>query len=271
MKFKKFESNDQTIKAVAITEDNAMECAKVCHGYATISYVRDYRQKGHGPDHKAVVKMERIKFSYGDDAISYFVDYKQNSHGVDTEAIIEMEVIDKSNIRYVGGIGDYLVNENDDFRIVSKHLFEKLYSETEDDSTLKTLISSETQIDYKKGLMSMVEKDDVGSFCVAKEVLTFFEYRGITGYKAFLAWAMNTGNYIQGDLAVWHMADVSRLVQNDSYDRQVLFVIQNNEYAIIVTENVRNLLVELFKIRVEVLEKEIDKDAQSTPKVGVSL
>ena len=238
MKFKKFESNDQTIKAVAITEDNAMECAKVCHGYATISYVRDYRQKGHGPD---------------------------------SEAFVEMEVVDKSNIRYVGRIGDYLVNENDDFRIVSKHLFEKLYSETEDDSTLKTLISSETQMVHKKGLMSMVEKDDIGSFSVAKEVLTFFEYRGITGYKAFLAWAMNTGNYIQGDLAVWHMADVSRLVQNDSYDRQVLFVIQNNEYVIIVTENIRNLLVEFFKMRLEDIEKEIDKKSQLASRIGNSL
>lgn len=133
------------------------------------------------------------------------------------------------------------------------------------------MIEAASQMVAVNEITSMVEKDTPSCFSIGKEALDFFEYRGIIGHKAFLAWAMDNGNYIQGDLAVWHWADVSRLVQNDSYDRQVLFIIQNNEYAIIITENIRNLLIEFFKIQIEVLKKELDKDAQSAPRVGNSL
>lgn len=120
-------------------------------------------------------------------------------------------------------------------------------------------------------ILSMVENDSPSSFTVPKQFLTFFEYGGVVGYKAFLAWAMDTGNYIQGDLAVWHWADICRLFQDAYYGIEVLCIIQNNEYAIIVTEGIGIQLIRVFKVRIEVLKKELDKQSQLDSRVGNSL
>lgn len=135
----------------------------------------------------------------------------------------------------------------------------------------ESMVKAGSQTVAIKDITSMVGKGTPGYFSVAKEFIDVFKYRGIMGYKAFLAWALDTGKYFQGDLAVWHMAGIRRFVENGGYNRRVLYVIQNTEYAIIIAENFSNLLIEFFKIRIEDLENELDKDDQSTPKVGVSL
>ena len=142
---------------------------------------------------------------------------------------------------------------------------------TNDDGIEVVAIIEDNAMVPTNGITSMVENDSPSSFCVAKEVLTFFEYGGVIGYKAFLAWAMDVGNYIQGDLAVWHWADVCRLVENYEYDLTVHFIIQNDEYAIIIAENTRNQLVKLFKVRIKDLEPMLNEKPQSASRVGNSL
>ena len=94
---------------------------------------------------------------------------------------------------------------------------------------------------------------------ITKEAFSSFTYGAATGYQAFLAWVMDIGNYIQGDLAVWHWADVCRFIEHGTRDRKVIFVIQNTEYAIIATENLSNQLIEFSKIKIDVINKEIYK------------
>lgn len=110
-------------------------------------------------------------------------------------------------------------------------------------------------------MLPILKNDNPSSISITKEALDSFTYGAATGYQAFLAWAMDVGDYIQGDLAVWYMADIRRIVQNDSYDRNVLFILQNAEYAIIITKNLNNMLIEFYKVRIEDIKKELDKNS----------
>ena len=125
-------------------------------------------------------------------------------------------------------------------------------------------MNGESSIEIFGNRSALVEHDRPDYIRVTEEFLSYFSYEGNTGYQAFLAWAMDTGQYIQGDLAVWHMADIRRLVQCGDHDREVLFVIQNTEYAIIITKNISNLLIELFKIRIDAIEKELHVNHATT-------
>ena len=116
-------------------------------------------------------------------------------------------------------------------------------------------------------IIPMLKKDDTGSVRVDKKFFARFEYGSYTGYKAFLAWAMRIGHYVQGDLAVWHWADVCRLFQSYEYNSYVVLIIQNTEYAIVGTENINDLTITFFKMRLEDLEKEIDNKSLSVSKV----
>lgn len=125
-------------------------------------------------------------------------------------------------------------------------------------------MNGESSVEIFGNSSALVEHDRPDYIRVTEEFLSYFSYEGATGYRAFLAWAMDTGQYMQGDLAVWHMADIRRLVQCDAHDREVLFVIQNTEYAIIITKNIRNLLIEVFRIRIDAIEKELHADHDAT-------
>ena len=120
-------------------------------------------------------------------------------------------------------------------------------------------------------IASMVKHNGPNSFCMSKKAFDSFKYGSAIGYRAFLAWFMETGNYIQGDLAVWHWADVCRLFRNYDYNNFVILIIQNTEYVIVGTENISNQTIKFFKMRLEDVEKEIDRKSQSTPMVGNSL
>ena len=112
-------------------------------------------------------------------------------------------------------------------------------------------------------MLPILKNDNPSSISITKEALEFFTYGAATGYQAFLAWAMDVGNYIQGDLAIWHWADICRFIEHGTRDRKVIFVIQNTEYAIIATKNLSNQLIEFSKIKIDVINKEIYKKSPS--------
>ena len=112
-------------------------------------------------------------------------------------------------------------------------------------------------------MLPILKNDNPSSISITKEALDSFTYGYAKGYQAFLAWAMDVGHYVQGDLAVWHWADVCRFIENDTIDRKVIVVIQNTEYAIIATKNLRNQLIEFSKIKIDIINKEICKKSPS--------
>ena len=127
---------------------------------------------------------------------------------------------------------------------------------------------TENQVVLTNVLFPILKKDDTGSVRIDKKFFYLFEYRGYTGYKAFLTWALRVGKYFQGDLAVWHWADVCRLFRNYDYNNFVILIIQNTEYVIVGTENISDQTIKFFKMRLEDVEKEIDKKSPSVSKVG---
>ena len=114
----------------------------------------------------------------------------------------------------------------------------------------------------------MLKKNDVGSISVDRKFFERFEYGSYTGYKAFLAWTMRIGNYLQGDLAVWHWADVCRLFHRYEYNSYVILIIQNTKYVIVGAENISDQTIKFFKMRLEDVYEALDKKSQSVSKVG---
>ena len=116
-------------------------------------------------------------------------------------------------------------------------------------------------------LFPILKKDDVDSVRIYKKFFDLFEYRTAKGYKAFLAWALDIGKYFQGDLAVWHWADVCGLFRNYGYNNEVVLIIQNTEYVIVGTENISDQTIKFFKMRLEDVYEELDKKSPSVSNV----